>query len=75
VVPKVPNYNALSSLFDRWAVENVKFSYFENALEHDDLESAQIKAYEAKAIAQRRMTEVLKHNTVELMSTAIESRK
>jgi hypothetical protein len=75
VVPKVPNYNALSSLFDRLAVENIKLSYFENALEPDDLESAQIKTHEAKAIAQRRIIEALKHNTVELISTAIESRK
>ena len=70
---KVPNYNALSSLFDRLAIENIKLSYFENALEHDELGPAQIEDYEAKALAQRRMIEVLKHDTVDLMANAIES--
>lgn len=72
---KVPNYNALSSLFDRLAIENIKLSYFENALEHDQLEVEQAAEYAAKADAQRRMIEVLKHDTVELMATAMESRQ
>ena len=75
MISKVSIYNALSSLFIRLAVENINFSYFENSLVHDDLEPSQIKAYGAKAFAQRRIIEVLKHDTVALMSTAIENGK
>ena len=73
VPAKVPNYNALSSLFDRLAIENIKLSYFENALEHDDLDAAQTAEYEAKAEAQRNMIDVLKHDTVDLMASALEA--
>ena len=70
---KVPNYNALSSLFDRLAIENIKLSYFENALEHDGLDADRTADYTSKADAQRRMIDVLKQDTVELLAEAIES--
>ena len=62
---KVPNYNALSSLLDRLAIENVKLGYFENALEHDKLDETTTVEYARKAEAQRDMLSVLKHDTVE----------
>jgi hypothetical protein len=70
---KVPNYNALSSLLDRLAIENIKLSFFENALEHDELDVRMAAAYTTKANTQRDMIEVLKHDTVELMVEALES--
>jgi hypothetical protein len=68
---KVPNYNALSSLLDRLAIENIKLSFFENALEHDDLDAAAAEEYGAKAARQREMIDVLKVDTVDLMVEAV----
>lgn len=69
--PKVPNYNALSSLLDRLAIENIKLSFFENALEHDELTEQQRAEYAAKAEAQQSMIDVLKGDTVECMEKAL----
>ena len=69
--PKVPNYNARSSLFDRLAIENIKLSFFENALEHDELADSKAEGYHAKAERQREMISVLKADTVNLMVTAV----
>ena len=69
---KVPNYNALPSLLDRLAIENVKLGYFENALEHDKLDETTTVEYARKAEAQRDMLSVLKHDTVELMVDTFE---
>lgn len=69
--PKVPNYNALSSLLDRLAIENIKLGFFENALEHDELDAGQKKEYEAKAAAQRAMIDVLKGDTVACIEEAL----
>jgi hypothetical protein len=68
---KVPNYNALSSLLDRLAIENIKLSFFENALEHDELTEEQHAEYTAKAEAQKAMIEVLKGDTVGCMEETL----
>jgi hypothetical protein len=70
MTPKVPNYNALSSLLDRLAIENIKLSFFENAIEHDDLDDKIQSEYEVKAEAQRVMIDVLKADTVACMQDA-----
>ncbi|NKC14144.1 MAG: hypothetical protein GKR94_18765 [Gammaproteobacteria bacterium] len=67
---KVPNYNALSSLLDRLAIENIKLSFFENALEHDELDEATAADYRQRVAAQNTMIEVLKNDTVDLMREA-----
>ena len=67
MTPKVPNYNALSSLLDRLAIENIKLSFFENALEHDPLDDATRKEFEGKAESQRKMIDVLRNDTVDCM--------
>ncbi|MEM7406257.1 MAG: hypothetical protein AAF458_13240 [Pseudomonadota bacterium] len=68
---KVPNYNALSSLLDRLAIENIKLSHFENALEHDDPTPDRRAELEAKAAGQRDMIEILKRDTAALMHEAL----
>jgi hypothetical protein len=70
MTPKVPNYNALSSLLDRLAIENIKLSFFENGIEHDNLDASTLSEYEAKAEAQRVMIDVLKADTVACMRDA-----
>lgn len=70
--PKVPNYNALSSLLDRLAIENIKLSFFENALEHDELDDSTRAEFEQKATGQHEMIDVLKADTVECMGEAFE---
>ncbi|MEQ8443932.1 MAG: hypothetical protein RIM33_07615 [Alphaproteobacteria bacterium] len=70
--PKVPNYNALSSLLDRLAIENIKLSFFENALEHDDLDAATRAEFEEKAKGQHEMIDVLKEDTVQCMGEAFD---
>ncbi len=67
---KVPNYNTLSSLLDRLAIENIKLGFFENAIEHDALDDETQREYEAKAEAQRVMIDVLKADTVACMKEA-----
>ena len=69
---KVPNYNALSSLLDRLAIENIKLGYFENALKHDNLDETTTVEYARKAETQRDMISVLKHDTIDLMFDAFE---
>ena len=58
--PKVPNYNTLSSLLDRLAVENIKLRVFENALEQDDLSPNMREDFERKSEAQQGMIQVLR---------------
>jgi len=70
MAPRVPNYNALSSLLDRLAIENIKLSFFENALEYDDLSPDETKEFERKSEAQRAMIDVLKTDTVSVMEEA-----
>jgi hypothetical protein len=70
--PKVPNYNALSSLLDRLAIENIKLSFFKNALEHDDLDDATRAEFERKAAGQHEMIDVLKDDTVRCMREAFD---
>lgn len=70
--PKVPNYNSLSSLLDRLAIENIKLSFFENALEHDDIDAETRTEFEQKADAEREMIEVLKKDTVACMAEAFD---
>ncbi|MBT6276857.1 MAG: hypothetical protein HOI95_22320 [Chromatiales bacterium] len=71
MAPKVPNYNALSSLLDRLAIENIKLSFFENALEHDELDAETEADYGERVQSQHTMISVLKADTVELMREAI----
>lgn len=68
---KVPNYNALSSLLDRLAIENNKLAFFETALEFDPLSDAERATYEEKAANQRRMIDILKQDTIECMDQAL----
>jgi hypothetical protein len=71
MAPKVPNYNALSSLLDRLAIENIKLSFFENAIEHDQLDVATTEEFETKVKGQRAMIDVLKNDTVACMEEAL----
>lgn len=68
--PKVPNYNSLSSLLDRLAIENIKLSIFENSIEHDDLPDEEVESLKSKAVAQADMINVLKDDTVTLIEEA-----
>lgn len=70
--PKVPNYNSLSSLLDRLAIENIKLSFFENALEHDDLDAETRAEFESKAKGQHEVIDVLKADTVSCMGEAFD---
>jgi len=70
VKKKIPNFNTLSTLFDRLSIENVKLSHFENAIEHDNLSDEQVAELETKIKVQQQIIDALKKETAAFMREA-----